>query len=321
MSTVLVTGAAGFIGSHVTERLLARGDRVIGVDSFEDYYARELKERNLAEAMGSENFELIETNLVDLAVRDSSDNSRLRDLVAACDYIIHMAAQAGVRSSWGTSFEVYLRNNIHATQLLLEAAKGTGIKQLVYSSSSSVYGESREMPLVESAALHPISPYGVTKLAGENLAVYSRAFEVPTVSLRYFTVYGPRQRPDMAFQKFIRAMIAGEPIEVYGDGFQIRDFTYVQDIVEGILLALEAPSGSVFNLGGGSKVSLRDAIAHLEDILGVSAQIHWGEKQPGDVTATRASLEAAHAMGYSPQVDLLAGLTHHVEWVRECASS
>jgi len=322
MKTVLVTGCAGFIGSHLTECLLARGDRVIGIDSFEDFYPRPLKERNLANAIANPGFELVEANIVDLAVRNGSGHSRLHDLISASDIVIHMAAQAGVRSSWGESFEIYLKNNVHATQLLLEAARGSDIEKFVYSSSSSVYGESAEMPLTETAAPHPISPYGVTKLAGENLAVlYARAFAVPTVSLRYFTVYGPRQRPDMAFQRFITLMLADKPIEVYGDGLQVRDFTYVDDIVSGILRSVDSPHGSVFNLGGGSKVSLRDAIALLEDLIGTPAGITWGDRRAGDVTATWASLTAAGTIGYVPEVDLRTGLARHVEWARECVSS
>jgi len=226
VARILVTGVAGFIGSTLADRLLEDGHEVVGVDSFEDYYPRSIKVSNLALARDHSRFELVDGNLLDLGARDSERGCApvLRRSIAQCDYLYHLAAQAGVRGSWGRSFSIYADNNVLATQLLLEECKGTGIKKLIYASSSSVYGNSPQLPLREDGPCAPLSPYGVTKPAGEHLcALYLRNHDVPTVALRFFTVFGPRQRPDMAFHRFIRAGLDGEDIIVFGDGEQTRD--------------------------------------------------------------------------------------------------
>ena len=307
----LVTGAAGFIGSHLAERLIAEGYEVVGVDCFTDYYPRPVKERNLAGLRNSDRFRFVEADLrtADLAA-----------LLEGVDCVFHLAAQAGVRASWGENFAVYTEHNVLATQRLLEAAKGRGIAKIakfVYASSSSIYGDTPDLPMREDSLPHPISPYGVTKLAGEHLCqLYHANFGVPTVSLRYFTVYGPRQRPDMAFHRFIRAILEGEPLTVYGDGEQTRDFTYVSDAVEATLLAMRyASPGAIFNIGGGSQVSINYAIRLLERITGRKAIVDYQEAQHGDVRHTLADTSAAReVLGFAPKVGLEEGLRAQVTW-------
>jgi nucleoside-diphosphate-sugar epimerase len=315
---VLVTGVAGFIGSHLAERLLAEGNEVIGVDSFEDFYPRELKEANLAAFREHPAFRFVEANILELG-REASGGDAWGVAAAQISGVVHLAAQAGVRDSWGTSFDIYTTNNVLATQVLLERFKGTAIDRFVYASSSSVYGDTDVFPMREDARCEPFSPYGVTKLAAEHLAkLYWRNFGLPTVSLRFFTVYGPRQRPDMAFSRFARALLEGRELEVYGDGRQTRDFTYIDDIVDGIMLALEGPPGGVFNLGGGSRVSLLEAIDVLGKAAGVEPRVELRDKQAGDVRDTSASLDLAwDVLGYSPKVPLDEGLAAEVAWMRE----
>jgi nucleoside-diphosphate-sugar epimerase len=317
---MLVTGAAGFIGSSLADRLLADGHDVTGIDSFEDYYPRHFKEANLASARRHERFILHEANLVDLASPDTTagDGSPLRTLLEGVDVVLHMAAQAGVRASWGRSFHVYTDNNVLATQLLLEACRDTGLKRFVYASSSSVYGDTDRLPMSEDAVCRPVSPYGVTKLAAEHLAyLYWKNFGVPTVSARFFTVYGPRQRPDMAFHKFIRAMLRDEALEVYGSGDQTRDFTFISDIVDGLVAASKAKPGSVYNLGGGSRVTLKYALGVLRDVLGVELLLDTQPDQAGDVRHTWADLTRARAdLGYEPRVRLEEGLAAEVAWLK-----
>jgi nucleoside-diphosphate-sugar epimerase len=307
----LVTGAAGFIGSHLCERLLGAGHRVIGLDDFSDYYPRGMKEANLAPLAGRAGFELVEQ---DLARTD------LATLVAEVDHIFHQAGQPGVRPSWGEEFDIYLDRNVRATQRLLEAVKGSSrLKRLVYASSSSVYGDSPDLPLREDSPTRPHSPYGVTKLAAEHLCgLYRANFGVPTVSLRYFTVYGPRQRPDMGFHKFIRAALEDRAVLVYGDGEQTRDFTYVADVVEANWLALApAATGQVFNIGGGSRVSVNQVLASLEEILGRPLRREHGGPQVGDVRHTWAdTTRARHVLGFAPAVALREGLASEVKWLQ-----
>jgi nucleoside-diphosphate-sugar epimerase len=244
--TAVVTGAAGFIGSSLVDRLLADGWMVTGVDSFEDYYPREYKERNIRAARASDRFTLVEASILSLA-ESGERGDCVRSALAQADVVFHLAAQAGVRASWGESFDVYTANNVLGTQLLLEACRDAPLACFVYASSSSVYGDTTDLPMREDARCRPFSPYGVSKLAAENLCyLYWRNFRVPTVSLRFFTVYGPRQRPDMGFHRFIRAVIEGRPIHVYGDGLQTRDFTHVDDIVAGVLAATKANAGRLW---------------------------------------------------------------------------
>jgi len=310
----LVTGVAGFIGSHLAERLLQENHHVLGVDCFTDYYAKSLKQSNLQRLLQEPGFSFLEENLL---------TASLPELLKECDYIFHQAAQAGVRSSWGAEFEIYTSLNILATQRLLEACKGLNIKKFIYASSSSVYGDAQELPLREESILKPVSPYGVTKLAAEQLCyTYWKNYQVPTISLRYFTVYGPRQRPDMAFHKFMRALLNGEEIEIYGDGQQTRDFTFIADIVQGNLLAMQSTlEGGVFNLGGGSRVVLNDVLETIQQVAGEGAKIVYRDVQRGDVMHTLA--DTSRAMGelsYRPQVDLKTGLEAQWEWLQETFS-
>ena len=305
----LVTGVAGFIGSHLAEKLLAEGHEVVGVDNFLDNYPRAFKETNLASCLGHARFEFVGADLLTMDLKDLLDN------VA---YVFHLAAQPGVRSSWGREFSRYTENNIMATQLLLEAAKDRRLAKFVYASTSSVYGDTSDLPMREEGGTRPVSPYGATKLAAEHLChLYWRAFAVPTVSLRFFTVYGPRQRPDMFFHIFMRALRRGEEVPLYDDGEQTRDFTYCSDIVDGILgAALYPGQGEVFNLGGGSEVSLLDAIAIAERIAGPTAKLRRLDRQRGDVRHTRARLdEAKNKLGYSPKIELEQGLAEQWKWI------
>ena len=305
----LVTGCAGFIGSHLTESLLVDGHTVLGVDCFNDNYGRRDKLENLEQARSWDDFEFVP---IDLSRGD------LLDVVADCDVLFHLGAEPGVRSSWGQRFETYVRNNVMATQHLLEAAKQWPEKRFVYASSSSVYGQAETMPTREDTIPRPLSPYGTTKLAAEHLcSLYGANYGLPVVILRYFSVYGPRQRPDMAFNIFCRAAVADEPIAVYGDGMQTRDFTYVSDVVAGTRAAAEAPDalGGTFNLGGGSCVCLRSALDLIEDCAGRRLEIQYLDVQPGDVRDTGADTTLARkVLGFVPKVPLADGLVEEFEW-------
>ena len=307
----LITGAAGFIGSALSERLLDLGHEVIGVDCFTDYYSQDIKRANIGNARASSRFRFIEGDIIELD---------LPGLLGGVDWVFHQAAQPGVRMSWGSYFDVYLRNNVLATQRLLEAAKGSGIRRLVYASSSSVYGDSPELPLRETARPQPVSPYGVTKLAGEHLCyLYYVNYGIPAVSLRYFTVYGPRQRPDMGFHKFIKAALKGEEMVVFGDGEQTRDFTYISDAVAANILAIESEKavGRVFNIGGGSRISVNAVLDILRELVG-EVKVRHVEDQKGDMRHTMSDTTAAReVLGYSPKVGIREGLAHEVEWIRE----
>jgi len=307
----LVTGAAGFIGSALARRLLDDGRRVIGIDCLTPYYDRSLKLANLAGLTSSKEFSFIEWDLAEMDIRP---------YLVGVDWVFHEAAQPGVRASWGDDFVLYVRHNVLATQRVLEAAKDSTIKRLIYASSSSVYGDSKELPLRETALPKPISPYGVTKLAGEQLChAYCRCYGVPCVSLRYFTVYGPGQRPDMAFNRFAKAALTGESIVVHGDGEQTRDFTFVADAVEGNLLAATASGveGEVFNIGGGSRVTINHVLEILQGLVELPLNVRYVEHQKGDVQHTHSDTTAARAkLGYQPKVGLPDGLAAEVEWMK-----
>ena len=306
----LITGVAGFIGSHLAERLLALGHQVVGIDKFLNNYPRDYKERNLAAFNSHPNFSFLERDLLRVDV-----GALLRDV----DYVFHLAAQPGVRSSWGAEFAQYSENNIMATQLLLEACKTSSPRKFVYASSSSVYGDTDDLPMREEGRTRPVSPYGVSKLAAEHLCyLYWKAYGLPTVSLRFFTVYGPRQRPDMFFHIFMRALFRGEPAPLYDDGGQSRDFTFCSDIVDGLTGAAFYPgSGDVFNLGGGTEATLLEVIAMVEQISGRRANLQRFDRQKGDVRHTQASTEQARALlGYNPRVDLAQGLALEWEWIK-----
>jgi nucleoside-diphosphate-sugar epimerase len=305
----LVTGTAGFIGSTLAERLLADGADVVGIDCFTDYYPRAVKERNLAALQASPRFRFIES-----AIQDADLPAVLRDRT----HVFHLAAQAGVRKSWGRDFKIYTVNNIEATQVLLEACVKAPLERFVYSSSSSVYGDDVPMPMREDALPQPVSPYGVSKLAAEQLCyLYFANFGVPTVSLRYFTVYGPRQRPDMGFHKFLRATVRGEPITLFGDGEQTRDFTFVTDAVEAnVLAATRGVAGRVYNIGGGSRVSVNDVLAMIARVTGRTPQINVDPVQKGDMRHTFADTRLAHTdLGFAPRVGLEDGLTAEYKWL------
>ncbi len=306
----VVTGVAGFIGSSLAEKLLDRGEQVIGIDCFIDYYPRALKEKNLQGLLANARFRFIEQNLVDVD---------LASLLADVDIVYHQAAQAGVRASWGKDFSIYTRNNILATQRLLEALKGTKIK-LINASSSSVYGEVVTLPMRETDIPQPVSPYGVTKLAAEHLCcLYARNYGVEAVSLRYFTVYGPRQRPDMAFHRFIKAMLRGEEIEIYGNGEQTRDFTYIQDAVSANLLAGErGQRGEVYNIGGGARITVNNVLELLERLTEKPAKVRHREPQKGDVTHTYADTQKAQDdLLFKPTTTLEDGLKRQIEWMQK----
>ena len=305
---VVVTGAAGFIGSHLSERLLAAGHEVLGIDSFADYYEKARKEQNLETSRSNDRFHFVAADLVD---------ADLDPLLDGAAVVYHLAGQPGVRPSWGNLFDRYVRDNVIATQRLLEALKEAPIKRLVFAGSSSVYGDAERFPTKETALPRPVSPYGVTKLAAEHLTLlYTRNFGIPAVSVRYFTVYGPRQRPDMAFSRFMQAMTAGEDIEVFGDGEQTREFTYVSDAVDGTIKASTADVvGQIFNLGGGSRVTVNKVLATLEEISGLSVRRQNLPAAPGDPRHTGASINLARErLGWEPRVSLRDGLARQWEW-------
>lgn len=311
----LVTGVAGFIGSTLADSLLEAGHDVVGIDSFLDYYPRRTKERNLEGMRTSRRFRFVEASLVD---------ADLGGVVEGVDWVFHQAAQAGVRASWGEDFRIYSDNNVYATQRLLEACRTIGIRKFVYASSSSIYGDTEDLPMRETSMPRPVSPYGVSKLAAEHLAwLYWKNFSLPTVSLRYFTVYGPRQRPDMAFNRFIGSILEDKPIVLYGDGEQSRDFTFVADIVAANIAAAESPAvGSVYNLGGGSRTTVNEVIATLGRLIGREPRVDRREVQKGDVRHTAADTSAARReIGFAPRVSLEEGLARQVAWQKDACES
>jgi len=307
----LVTGAAGFIGSTLTDRLLAEGWNVRGVDSLTPYYDPQSKRANVAHLDIVPEFELMELDLADCDVIGLLDD---------IDAVFHLAGQPGVRMSWADGFTTYSETNIGVTQRLLEAARGHSLMRFVYASSSSVYGDVDAVPTHEEHPTRPHSPYGVTKLAGEHLcSAYGRNFGVPTTSLRYFTVYGPRQRPDMAFHRLIEAALEGETFPLFGDGRQVRDFTFVDDIVSATYLAglTEIPPGSVINAAGGDSMELLDVVNLVGELAGSPVQLDWQPAQPGDVRRTGGSVERARELlGWQPAFDLRAGIQRQVDWHR-----
>ena len=303
---VLVTGAAGFIGSHLCDRLLGDGHQVVGIDSFTDYYGYEVKQSNIAAASDHEQFSLVDGDIMDV---------ELDGLLDGVQAVFHQAGQPGVRLSWADGFEAYTRRNILVTQRLLEAsATAQDLERFVFASSSSVYGAAERYPTNERDLPAPMSPYGVTKLAAEHLcSLYQRNFGVPAVSLRYFTVYGPRQRPDMAIHRLIGSALTGSVFEMYGDGSQIRDFTYVGDVVEANLAAAAAAAdaavGQVFNVGGGSAATMHDVVAAVTEAVGRAPTVRFGDQALGDVVRTGADIAAAgERLGWKPQIALREGV-------------
>lgn len=310
---VIVTGVAGFIGSHLAEKLIDNGHHVTGIDNFNNYYTPSIKRINIRNLLNSDKFTLMEQNLL---IDDTS-------MFAGYDHIFHLAGQPGVRSSWGSDFQGYVDNNILLTQKILESIKGSStLKRFVFASSSSVYGNAQELPLRETTKPAPVSPYGVTKLTAEHLcSVYSGTYGLPIVCLRFFTVYGPRQRPDMAFHRFLRARIEREGISVFGDGSQTRDFTFVDDIVSGIMSAAFSSLDSrfaIFNLGSGRRISLSRVIDIIGDITGEPLRVSYASFEKGDMNDTLADIsQAVSQLGYAPNVDLIDGLKAEWTWMCE----
>jgi UDP-glucuronate 4-epimerase len=306
----LVTGAAGFIGSTLSGRLLAEGHSVVGIDALTDYYDPALKRANL-EVVTAAGLQLVEADI---------NEADLDAVLEGVDVVFHLAGQPGVRASWGRSFEIYLDQNILATQRLLEAAKDLPLKKFVYASSSSIYGDAERFPTKEEDLPRPISPYGVSKLAGEHLCrLYFRASEVPTVSLRYFTIYGPRQRPDMAFNRFIGMISRGDPVTIFGDGEQVRDFTYVDDVVAANIAAAERGTpGAVYNIAGGSQTTVNEVLETIGELVGKPVEIERLEPMQGDARRTGAdTTRAREELRYSPAIGLRAGLERQVAHARD----
>lgn len=306
----LVTGAAGFIGSHLVESLSEAGWEVTAVDNFTDYYDVTQKRANWKAVTRMSNVLALDQDLL---------AANLDDLLADVDVVFHQAGQPGVRASWD-EFDSYVAANIHLTQRLLDAARGAALRRFVFASSSSIYGDADVYPTVETALPRPVSPYGVTKLAAEHLCgVYARNWGVPTVSLRYFTVYGPRQRPDMAMHRLIRSAIDDTAFPLFGTGQQIRDFTFVADVVAAnrAVVEREVEPGSVFNVAGGGGHSMNEVIEMVGSLVGTPVRLDRQAHQKGDVTRTGGSTDRIQdEVGWQPQTDLQAGLTAQIEWHR-----
>lgn len=305
----IVTGAAGFIGFNLCKTLLSAGWNVTGVDAFRDYYSTTLKRKNAKDLLKYDGFSLIESEISEVD---------WDEMFGSHEYVFHLAGQPGVRASWGKSFNYYIHDNISATQIMLEAAsKAKNIRRFVYASTSSIYGNAESFPTSERTIPRPVSPYGVTKLAAENLChLYWVNYKVPTVSLRFFTVYGPGQRPDMAFHRILKALYSGDTFQIYGDGHQTRDFTFVSDIVSGIIAASSrGKCGRVYNLGGGHRVSLLEVIEELKSLTSRSLNIQFKESQKGDARDTSADISlASEELGYVPQVFIRTGLQLEKQW-------
>lgn len=307
----LVTGVAGFIGSQLAEALLDQGHDVVGVDCFTPHYDRAVKEANLAGPSDRVGFRSVEADL-----RDAD----LVELLGGVEVVYHLAAQPGVRLSWSDGFATYDSCNVLATQRLLEAARQTGVRRVVYASSSSVYGNADAYPVTEADLPRPHSPYGVTKLAAEHLCgLYAANHGLSTVALRYFSVYGPRQRPDMAFHRLIEGALDGEPFPLYGDGSHVRDFTDVGDVVRANVLAgtADVEPGTVVNICAGGSTVLRDVIDAVGDAVGSPVLIEQHPEQAGDVQRTGGSNDAARRLlGWEPQTTLADGIAAQVAWHR-----
>jgi len=311
MSTILVTGCAGFIGSHLCERLLKQGLKVTGLDNIDPYYSTEWKENNLKILKKHPNFNFIRGSVL--------DSDLLKNIMKGIEIVYHLAALPGVRNSIKNPVR-YCEIDVLGTIKLLDASRLVDVKKFVFASSSSVYGEvsENELPVREDRKPNPISPYALAKLQGEEWCkMFEKVYNLKTVSLRYFTVFGPKQRPDEAFSKFITRIMKGERIEIYGDGKQTRDFTFVSDVVEGTVLACEKGNG-IYNIGSSKRINVNDMVSLIERIMNKKAQIKHIEKQPGDVTHTWSSIDKAKKeLGYAPKIAIEEGIKKHVEWFKE----
>jgi UDP-glucuronate 4-epimerase len=316
VTKLLVTGAAGFIGSHLIEALVSQGDEVVGVDNFDAFYPRAMKERNLAEVGPRPGFSFWEHDMLDVAA--------VRERLSPNTVVVHLAAKAGVRPSLADPVG-YARANVTGTAAVLEAARQAGVSRIVFGSSSSVYGDSTPVPFREDAvAVAPVSPYAATKRAGELLlSSVAPIYGFRAASLRFFTVYGPRQRPDLAIHAFTRKMVEGRTLTLFGDGTQSRDYTYCQDIIAGVLAAIRwtetAPVGvDTFNLGGNRSISTGDMVAEIAAAVGVEPKVEWAPMQPGDVQRTAADLtKSSSVLGYMPKTPFREGVRRFVQWYRE----
>ena len=311
---VVVTGGAGFVGSHLSEACVARGWTVTAIDCFTDYYSRAIKRANIEQVSEEERFRLVEA---DLSV------DPIEPLLDGVDVVFHLAAQPGVRASWGITFDAYTSANVVALQRLLEAVKDRSLQKFVFASSSSVYGDAERLPTPESTALSPVSPYGATKVLGEHLcSLYLRSYDVPIVALRYFSVYGPRQRPDMAFWKLIESALRSTEMLLYGGGSQTRDFTYVADVVAATIAAAELASpGAVYNVGGGSRMPLTAAIDLITAEIGDPPRLRRVQRQRGDARDTAADTSRiARELEFVPSWDVAGGLAEQIAWQRRAAS-
>jgi len=306
----LVTGAAGFIGSNLSKKLLSLGYDVTGIDSFSDYYPRKIKEANIAGLLKHKKFSFVEGDL---------NGIDIKKLASGASVIFHKAAQPGVRKSWGSDFSIYIRDNIRATQRLLENVKDMPLDKLIYASSSSVYGDIRSLPMKEASPTRPVSPYGVTKLAAEHLCyLYHKNFGLPFAALRYFTVYGPGQRPDMAFHMFLKHIILNEEIIIFGDGKQTRDYTFISDVVQANIRAMDKNAeGGIYNIGGHARITVLDVLDMLRDITGKKIKVKFIEKQKGDMKHTYSDITRAKKyLKYSPDYSVKEGLKEEYKWLR-----
>lgn len=317
--TTVVTGGAGFIGSHLCEHLLANGHRVVCLDNFDDFYAPAIKEQNVAVLLKNKDFDLVRGDIRDTAVLKNIFEKNVVDCV------VHLAAKAGVRPSI-LQPALYMDVNVNGTASLLESAREAGVRRFVFGSSSSIYGNQIKMPFSESDDVsHPISPYAASKHSGELIAyTYHHLYGMDVACLRFFTVYGPRQRPDLAIHKFTRLALAGQPVPLYGDGLTRRDYTFVADIVQGVSKLIDSPNWryEIFNLGCGNPVTLLDMAQAVGEALGKPLDIRFLEKQPGDVEQTHADIQKARAFfGYQPSVSLREGVRRFVEWYTSLGSA
>jgi nucleoside-diphosphate-sugar epimerase len=310
MSKCFVTGVAGFIGSSVAERLIHQGHTVTGVDCFTDYYSTEQKKSNIKNLLQSQSFKFVQADVASLD---------LKPYLQDADYVFHFAAQPGVRDGFGKNFDLYQKHNITGLKHMLDAAKDSPIRKFVFASSSSVYGQ-RSEPVREDIALAPLSIYGASKVNGEHMCnIYHQTFGVPVIALRFFSVYGPKQRPDMAFHKFIKAAINGDKITINGDGMQSRDFTCIHDIVDANLLAMQSGIvGETFNVGNGKTTTIREAVNMIEQTAGIRLDIEYVTQAQGDVDRTLADIsKAKELLGYNPQWSLEQGIAAEYAWLQQ----